>query len=268
MAFSKYGVSYNIFDGEELLKDSILQIRHLVEYISVVYQTESYWGNKCSDTLVELLNELKREGLIDDMVLYENKQYPIPHYNQINKRNIGLELSRKHYCTHHMTMDCDEFYVSEQFENILNWWYDEHPNIVGFADYNDYYKSPEFLIDKPHDTMVSMFFPIKNNNVQFVFEYPSPVLVDPTRRPNYDNYIIFEPSVIQMHHMTLVRKNIDSKIRNAAKRLNYNNEAAIQKQIDYYNNWTEDNLQGLNEWGFLKLKKVQPLFILENFNKK
>ena len=67
--------------------------------------------------------------------------------------------------------------------------------------------------------------------------------------------------------MTLVRKNIDSKIRNAAKRLNYNTEEAIQKQIDYYNNWTDDNLVGLNEWGNLKLKKIDPVITLKNYNK-
>jgi len=264
--FTKYGISYNIFDGEELLEDSILQIRHLVDYVSVVFQTESYWGNKCSDNLIELLIRLKNDGLIDDIVEYKNSMSLSPHYNQINKRNIGLELSRKKYCTHHMSMDCDEFYTEEQFSNLLD-WYDEHPNYVGYADYNDYYKSPSHLIDKPHDTMVSLFFPIKNNDAQFVLGYDSPVLVDPTRRPNYDTYNIFDPNFIQMHHMTLVRKNIDSKIRNAAKRLNYNSDAEIQKQIDYYNDWNENNLIGLNEYGNLNLKRVEPKIILSNYNK-
>jgi hypothetical protein len=266
MGFTKYGICYNIFDGQELLKDSILQIRDLVEFISVVYQTESYWGNKCSENLIEILNDLKNEGLIDELVFYENQQTLSPHSNQIIKRNIGINLSRKKYCTHHMSMDCDEFYVEEQFAKLLA-WYDENPNFVGFADYNDYYKSSSYLIDKPHDTMVSLFFPIKGNNVSFIQDYPSPVLVDPTRRPNYDRYVIFQPDVIQMHHMTLVRKNIDSKIRNAAKRLNYDNDVAIQKQIDYYNNWNEDNLVGLNEWGFLKLKKIEPIIMLSNYDR-
>ena len=119
MGFTKYGISYNIFDGEELLEDSILQIRDLVEYISVVFQRESYWGNKCSANLIETLNRLKREGLIDDLVEYTNSPQLSPHYNQINKRNIGIELSKRNYCTHHMSMDCDEFYVEEQFANLL-----------------------------------------------------------------------------------------------------------------------------------------------------
>lgn len=265
MKFSKYGISYNIFDGEELLEDSILCIRKLVEYISVVYQTESYWENKCSDNLVDLLINLKQKGLIDDLVEYKNDPKLSPHQNQINKRNIGVELSRKKYCTHHMSMDCDEFYTEDQFNNLLD-WYDENPNFVGFADYNDYYKSPTYLIDKLHDTMVSLFFPIKNNNNRFELNYKSPVLVDPTRRPNYNKYKIFDPEFIQMHHMTLVRKNINSKIRNAAKRLNYNTEEAIQKQINYYNNWDE-NFDGLNERGVLKLKKIEPIIILSNYNK-
>lgn len=266
MSFIKFGVSYNVFDGEELLEDSILHIRDYVDYISVVYQTESYWGNKCSNNLIDLLNKLKKDGLINDIVHYQNQQYPIPHYNQINKRNIGIDLSRKHYCTHHMSMDCDEFYIQEQFENLLN-WYEENPNFVGFADFVDYYKSSSLIIDKPHDTFVSLFFPIKNNNVSFELDYYSPVLVDPTRRPTYGYYKIFDPSFIQMHHMTLVRKNIESKIRNAAKRLNYNTEEHIQKLIKYYNEWNDDSLNGMNEYGFLNLKKIEPVINLTNYNK-
>ena len=37
----KIGVSYNLFDGEELLESSIKSIRKNVDYISVVYQTIS-----------------------------------------------------------------------------------------------------------------------------------------------------------------------------------------------------------------------------------
>jgi hypothetical protein len=163
-----------------------------------------------------------------------------------------------------MSMDCDEFYTEGQFSNLID-WYKNNPNFVGFADFIDYYKSPSLIIDKPHDTHVSLFFPIKNNKVSFILNQYSPVLVDPTRRPDYGYYKVFEPEFIQMHHMTLVRKNIESKIRNAAKRLNYDNEEHIQKLIKYYNDWSDDSLTGMNEYGFLKLKKVEPLFELNNF---
>ena len=61
----KLGVSYNIFDGEELLEGSIKQIRQHVDHISVVYQVVSNFGNPCNPELVPLLERLKSEGLVD-----------------------------------------------------------------------------------------------------------------------------------------------------------------------------------------------------------
>jgi len=58
----KIGVSYNLFDGEELLESSIKSIRKNVDYISVVYQTVSNFGNPCDEGLVPLLEELKSKG--------------------------------------------------------------------------------------------------------------------------------------------------------------------------------------------------------------
>ena len=54
----KLGVSYNIFDGEELLENSIKSIRENVDYISVVYQEVSNFGNPCDENLIPLLNDL------------------------------------------------------------------------------------------------------------------------------------------------------------------------------------------------------------------
>jgi hypothetical protein len=265
MSFIKFGISYNVFDGEELLKDSIIQIRDVVEHISVVYQTQSYWGNNCSINLYDDLSKLKKDGYVDEIIEYKNNFNFGPHVNETNKRNLGIESSKKSRCTHHMSMDCDEFYTTGQFIDLLN-WYEENQNYVGFCKYLDYYKSPSFIIDKPNEkTRVSLFFPIKNNE-QFVLGYNSPVLVDPTRRPNYDNYIEFDSNFIQMHHMTFVRKDIRSKILNSPKRLNYNDLNKINEIIDYYNNWDENKINGLNEEGFLNLKKVDSLFILENYN--
>ena len=48
----KLGVSYNLFDGEELLEGSIKQIRSEVDYISVVYQEVSNFGESCDKNLL------------------------------------------------------------------------------------------------------------------------------------------------------------------------------------------------------------------------
>ena len=63
------GVSYNIFDGEEVLEGSIKQIRDQVDFISVVYQTKSNFGNTADSNLVPLLENLKSRGLIDKLYL-------------------------------------------------------------------------------------------------------------------------------------------------------------------------------------------------------
>ncbi len=67
----KLGISYNIFDGEELLENSIRSIRENVDYISVVYQEISNFGNPCNGNLVSLINKLKTEGLVDEVFKYK-----------------------------------------------------------------------------------------------------------------------------------------------------------------------------------------------------
>ena len=67
----KLGISYNIFDGEELLEDSIKSIKNKVDYISVVYQEISNFGNPCNEGFsTTLLEKLKSEGLIDELYKY------------------------------------------------------------------------------------------------------------------------------------------------------------------------------------------------------
>ena len=59
----KLGISYNVFDSEELLEGSINQIKKLASFISVVYQKKSNYGNDCSDNLENVLFDLKDRDL-------------------------------------------------------------------------------------------------------------------------------------------------------------------------------------------------------------
>ena len=69
----KLGISYNVFDGEELLEKSILCIRDQVDFISVVYQEKSNFGNQCDPNLLPLLTSLKEKGLVDELFEYKPK---------------------------------------------------------------------------------------------------------------------------------------------------------------------------------------------------
>jgi hypothetical protein len=268
MSFIKFGVSYNVFDGEELLKDSILSIREFIQYISVVYQKKSNYGNDCAEDLVDLLFDLKDEGLVDEIVefvpQYFGERYC--HNNELLKRNIGLELSRKNYCTHHMSMDTDEFYVKEEFQNLVD-FLKKNQNIATYCGLVNYYKTPEYLLNYNDDTKVSLLFPIKDKNVTYKMGYVNaPHIVDPTRRPFYDKYHLFDSDFIVMHHMTMVRKNIQAKLLNSSARINFDRGNHIQEIIDYYNNWNGENLIGKTVRGNVELLKIVPKFSLYNYN--
>ena len=69
----KLGISYNLFDGEELLEYSINSVRDSCDHINVVYQKISNWGEPCSKDLEDILHDLLRKKLIDKIYCYSPK---------------------------------------------------------------------------------------------------------------------------------------------------------------------------------------------------
>ena len=59
----KLGISYNLFDGEELLEYSIQSVRNSTDHINVVYQKTSNWGEPCSENLEDLLSDLVKKKI-------------------------------------------------------------------------------------------------------------------------------------------------------------------------------------------------------------
>ncbi len=229
----KIGVSYNLFDGEELLESSIKSIRKNVDYISVVYQTMSNFGNPCSKGLVPLLEKLEKDGLIDELFMYKPTLNKGGHYNEIRKRNLGLYISEGAGCTHHMAMDSDEFYTDGQFnfikEEMLKGDFDSSA-----CQMTTYYKNPIHRLDPKEEYYVSLLFKIRSG-VEYVMGKPFPVLVDPTRRMDAGICKIFTREEIEMHHMSYVRKDIKKKVTNSSAKVNF--EAWIPEFLDYFNKW-------------------------------
>lgn len=255
----KLGVSYNIFDGEELLEGSIKQIRTEVDYISVVYQTVSNFGNPCNPGLISLLEKLKNDGLIDELYLYKPKTDKGGHYNEITKRNIGLYISQGAGCTHHMSMDSDEYYNTLELNNIKKLIEDGEYD-SSYCQMMTYYKDWEYALDPPETYYVSLIFKL-NTNSSYVFGANAPVLVDPTRRmSNCIKPLILERNKIQMHHGSYIRNDIKLKLVNSSASTNFNKD--IEKIVDYYNNWTYPNkaLWGGLPSQFHTLKKVEKIF--------
>ena len=236
MSKMKLAVSYNLFDTEELLEASIATIREEVDYINVVYQTVSNTGKPCSKELISTVKELENQGFIDELILYTPNFDIQPHDNELKKRNIGLKFAKKNKCTHFLSLDSDEFYNNEQLaiakktiiENQIDYTAVRLTNYFKSAIYEmNYHNQPDYF--------VSFIFKIKRFH-KFELNIHFPVLVDPTRRIKGRKFLLFDKNTIQMHHMTLVRKNIRSKLESSSSNHVYikNN---IEDYVTYFNNW-------------------------------
>jgi len=254
----KIGVGYNIFsDAIELLESSIKSIRNNVDYVTVIYQDVSNFGNQSDVNIKEILEKLKNEKLVDSFFLY--KPQPIsPHQNEINKRNMGLYVCENAQCTHFMTMDSDEYYTEEQLKfaikQIVDGGYDSSA-----CQMRTYYKEPIYQVTPPEDYYVSLFYKIRPG-VNFVLGNQFPVLVDPSRRMNPGNCKIFTREEIEMHHMSYVRKDLTGKLMNSSARMNF--DAGIPKILEHYNNFKEGDkalFAGVGE-RYFDLIKVENIF--------
>jgi hypothetical protein len=212
----KVGVSYNLFDGEELLPASIKAIRDKVHYINVVYQKISYLGNQASPNIEEKLQGMVKEGLIDELYLYEPILEIPARYNELAKRDIGLILAKHNSCDYFLSMDVDEFYDGTQFEEALKVIVDN--NITTTAvNFTNYLKSPEYQIygisgQVPFLIKIDRSIEQKHGRMYF------PCFVDPTRKLNCPGrFWMFSPQHIVMHHMTTVRKDLLKKFGNTSE---------------------------------------------------
>ena len=258
----RLGVSYNLFDGEELLEHSIRCIREKVDYISIVYQTVSNYDQACSDDLIDTLNRLKSMGLVDELQIYTPKMFSRDKnnasYNELEKRNIGLNISRRNNCTHHMSIDCDEFYVPEQFEymkaTIVEGDYDS-----ATCHYTNYYNDSIYKIDGPyHEAYVSTIYKINDDTAYKFRSKNSPVKIDPTRKTNNKNYIVFDRLEVEMHHMSMVRKDLRRKYMSST--YNKHGFKDVESAIRCYDRWEYPEKAISPHGGSFNLTKIDRIF--------
>lgn len=211
---SKWGVSYSVFDGEELLEASLKQIRSAVDYINVVYQEYSWYGNPASENLKNILINLKKKGLIDELIKY-NPNYSLPaHIQEKEKRNIGLQYAKKQRCNYFMTMDCDEFYTNNELAKAKKY-------IIQNDITNSYCLQYKYLTDPTIRNVnfvgyVGFFFYI-NKTSCIGEDDKKPVIIDSTRIVNTKvkkKYFVLKD--LRMHHMEFVRKDLTKKIKNSS----------------------------------------------------
>lgn len=259
----KLGCCYQIFDGQELLEASISSVRNQVDYICVVYQIVSNFGERCADDLVSILKSLEQRGLVDELVLYTPKIFGreerIPlisvratgvdlqtdsiesignqFFNEISKRELGRRLCERNECTHFMSLDADEFFEEKQLAFAKKkMWTNDWEGALCLMQY--YYKDPTIrLVPADNLNHVSCIFKIAHH-LPFRLAAPYPFVVDPTRRlENLRRLHVFPREELEMHHFSFVRRDIRTKLRNVSNRNSYDGTAEIRRFVAAFQNW-------------------------------
>lgn len=254
----KLGVSYNIYDGTELLRDSILSIRENVDHISIVYQVVSNKGNILNEDTTDLMMDILAEGLIDDVLYYTPDIKIAASINELNKRNIGYVNSHEHGCTHHLSMDCDEFYDKDEFK-FAKTVIDQHDADSSACRMLTYYKNNKTVVWPPEDYLVPFIYKIRP---EFMFSFINwPVLVDPTRRIVPGNNYIFSEELLKMHHFSYVRNNLTIKLSNSSANVNWT-RTMQDKVIKHFKNWKPGDKALFAPGVYHQTKEIEPKFLL------
>lgn len=237
----KIGVSYNVFDGVELLKDAISYVREYVDFISVVAQKRSNFGEELTEKEIKILEDLFKEGYINDLYYYNPDVSLSAHGNEITKRNLAIQICENNGCTHVMVSDCDEIYDNDSMEYLVN-FHRENPEKVSYCSIDVYYYNHKYKIVSNSKLHVSNLFPVKYRFGRGVCRER----VDPTRIVNVRNHELVEyhsNEDVVMHHYTYVRKDMIKKMRNSSGRESFfRSRDKFDKFLEYYNNFEEKRI--------------------------
>ena len=214
-AKAKFGVSYSVFDGEYLLEPSIRAIRSVVDYVNVVYQRQSWYGNPADENLLPRLQNLKAKGLIDELIEYVPNLQKSAGWQELYKRNLGLKAAVKAGVTYFMTMDVDEFYHAAEMKLAQDFIL-EHDIDCSFVNFYNYGPQPTNLALGAAGCLMPFFAKVnaysklgKNSHL--------PCVIDKTRRMKHrlgNKYYVL--SNVMAHHMTTVRKDLPAKYVNSS----------------------------------------------------
>lgn len=233
----KLGISYNLFNGNELLETSLKQMRKNADYIVLVYSNYSHAG-QYDDSAYKTIQELDSD-LYDDIICFKPSRVRSVRYNELKKRNTGLKKCKQNGCSHFMSVDCDEFYVDSEFKRAKK-IVEESDYDASYCELVNYFWSPEFQMVESKKQYVPFIYKI-NTRRKHKYGYKFPVVVDPTRIIPSKKVLSFNQEQLLMHHMSYVRLDEASLRSKLIHSPNVNLFIDIvEDYIDYFKRWTPD----------------------------
>lgn len=214
----RWGVSYSVFDGVELLESALANIRPHADYISVVYQDVSWYGEPAPEPMLPLLEKLKAQGLIDTIIFFEPDFRRSAGQNERRKRSLGLRDAKRHRVEYYMSMDVDEFYFADEIENAK--YRIVRKGITRACVGQDTYgEEPTQKCLYSINSFVPFFSRI-NFFSRHAKDAHLPCLCDPNRQLNhqlFDKYYVL--NTCSMQHMSKVRVDLARKLRNSSGKM-------------------------------------------------
>ena len=251
----KLGVAVNAYDGVELMERAIMSYRDVVDYVCIVYQTVSNFG-EVDQTSAAVSRRLLASGVVDAIFEFDPKRKSGFH-NELAKRNVGLNACRRAGCTHHLSADVDEFYVASELD-IAKSAVLSNGSDASACQMITYYGSGDWAFDPPEEYYVPLIYKIDPGRQFEMCMWQ--VQVDPTRRMRTQRTMLFDRKTVQMHHMSYVRNDIKKKLNNSSARANFKNRAADIASA--YAKWVpgERAYVGRVEDGMVNLIRVENKF--------
>lgn len=213
---------YNVWDGEELLRGSINCLYQHVDLFIIVWQNISNTGEEYSPRLADHIPQ--------NCIIVPHKYSPDlnvkPMQNEINKRNIGIEIAKSYGCTHFLHVDVDEYY--EDFGTALM-QYKQSKASGSVCRLYTYFKEPTLRFETPDEYYVPFIHELKPDTTSGYKQTPYKFHVDHTRAVNNDDIVLL-PDVF-MHHFSWVRKDIERKARNSSAARNIKRTTLVQDYL-------------------------------------
>jgi len=209
----RLGVSYNLYDGEEHLAGSARALRGEADHITVIYQNVSNFGEKREDDLADVLEDLRRQGLIDSYVKYDPDLSQPPRNNEHRKRVMGVERCNRAGCNYHLNLDVDEYYDAAQFKKAKEFILANGVENSAVPCYY-YLKSPRCRVEGAEYAFPFIFKSTGRIEPKCCAWFPC--RIDGTRiLRSGGKFYHFNHNEIAMHHMAGIRKDMDRKFRNS-----------------------------------------------------
>lgn len=221
----KLAAGYIVFDGLETLEHSIKSIRDSVDIVIVSYQKISWGNTQSSPDLVSVLESLKASGLIDEIMEFTNfvpsslitpEEVLRAKFYECMKRQSTLDKALSLGATHYLSMDADEFYIKSQFDEAKRQIVADNLDATAVRYIN--YLTPTLNqgLSKFRVPFIYRIGPkSRHSAVQFMFSD-----IDPTRGILDDSHTrarVFDTSVIVMHHMEMLRKDLVGKYKASSR---------------------------------------------------